>query len=401
MADARAPIPFIDLAAQQRLIRPRIDAAIARVLDHGQYIMGPEVAELERQLADYTGAKHALSCASGTDALLIAMMAWGVKPGDAVLCPAFTYTATPETIALLGATPVFVDVDEATFNIDPAGLEAGIEAAQHAGLRPVGLIAVDLFGLPADYPVLRSFAREHGLWVLADAAQSFGASVGGKRVGNFGDVTATSFFPAKPLGCYGDGGAIFTDDDRLAEIMASIRLHGKGDGKYDIVRVGVNGRLDTLQAAVLIEKLAIFDGELAARQHVAARYTAALADLVAVPTVSGGAQSAWAQYTIRVPAERRSGLAKTLQADGVPTNVYYPRPLHHQTAYRHFPVAADGLAVSERLSREVLSLPMHPYLSEADQDRIVESVRSALLLSPFLGGEDVARSAKRDGNSDR
>jgi dTDP-4-amino-4,6-dideoxygalactose transaminase len=367
------PIPFIDLAAQQRLIRGRIDAAIARVLDHGQYIMGPEVAELERQLAAFTGAKHALSCASGTDALLIAMMAWGVKPGDAVLCPAFTYTATPETIALLGATPVFVDVDERTFNVDPAGLEAGIAAARQAGLRPLGLIAVDLFGLPADYRALHTFARDHGLWVLADAAQSFGASQG-----TFGDITATSFFPAKPLGCYGDGGAIFTDDDRLAEVMASIRLHGKGDDKYDIVRVGVNGRLDTLQAAILIEKLAIFEGELAARQRVAARYTAALADVVAVPAVPAGAQSAWAQYTIRVPAERRAGIAKALQADGVPTNTYYPRPLHHQTAYRHFPISGHGLPVAERLSLEVLSLPMHPYLRADDQDRIVEAMRRSV-----------------------
>ena len=375
MADARAPIPFIDLAAQQRLIRPRINAAIARVLDHGQYIMGPEVAELERQLAAFTGAKHAISCASGTDALLIAMMAWGVKPGDAVLCPAFTYTATPETIALLGATPVFVDVDERTFNVDPAGLSAGIDAARRAGLRPVGLIAVDLFGLPAEYPSVRAFARDNGLWVLADAAQSFGAAQGGARVGTFGDITATSFFPAKPLGCYGDGGAIFTDDDGLAEVMASIRLHGKGADKYDIVRVGVNGRMDTLQAAVLIEKLAIFEGELAARRHVAQRYADGLVGVVAVPAVPAGAQSAWAQHTIRVPADRRAEIAKALQADGVPTNIYYPRPLHHQTAYRHYPISGAGLRVSERLSQEVLSLPMHPYLSEDDQDWIMESMQ--------------------------
>ncbi len=375
MTEARAPIPFIDLAAQQRILRPRIETAIARVLDHGQYIMGPEVAELERQLAAFTGAKHALSCASGTDALLIAMMAWGVKPGDAVLCPAFTYTATPETIALLGATPVFVDVDERTFNVDPAGLSAGIDAARRVGLRPVGLIAVDLFGLPAEYPSVRAFARDNGLWVLADAAQSFGAAQGGQRVGTFGDITATSFFPAKPLGCYGDGGAIFTDDDRLAEIMSSIRLHGKGADKYDIVRVGVNGRMDTLQAAVLIEKLAIFEGELAARQRVAQRYAKGLADIVTVPVVASGSQSAWAQYTIRVPANRRTDAVKTLHADGVPTNVYYPRPLHHQAAYRHFPISGNGLPVSEQLSQEVLSLPMHPYLGADDQDWIIACVR--------------------------
>jgi dTDP-4-amino-4,6-dideoxygalactose transaminase len=378
MLETRAPIPFIDLAAQQLIIRPRIDAAIARVLDHGQYIMGPEVAELERQLARFTGAKHALSCASGTDALLIAMMAWGVKPGDAVLCPAFTYTATPETIALLGATPVFVDVDEATFNVDPRGLGAGMAAARRAGLHPVGLIAVDLFGQPADYPALRSFARDHGLWVLADAAQSFGGSLGGARVGTFGDITATSFFPVKPLGCYGDGGAIFTGDDGLAEVMASIRLHGKGADKYDIVRVGVNGRLDTLQAAILLEKLAIFEDELAARQRVAQRYAEGLAGVVAVPQIPAGAISAWAQYTIRVPAQQRAGLAKALQADGVPTNVYYPRPLHHQTAYRQYPVSGNGLPVSEQLSRDVLSLPLHPYLGLDDQDWIIQAVRHAL-----------------------
>ncbi len=375
---ARVPIPFIDLAAQQHLIRERIDAAIARVLDHGQYIMGPEVAELETRLARFTGAKHAIACASGTDALLIAMMAWGVGPGDAVLCPAFTYTATPETIALLGATPVFVDVDEHDFNVDPAGLASGMAAARREGLRPVGMIAVDLFGLPADYPAIGSFAREHDLWVLADAAQSFGAVLGDKRTGTLGDITATSFFPAKPLGCYGDGGALFSDDDRLAEVMASIRLHGKGNDKYDIVRVGVNGRLDTLQAAILIEKLAIFEDECAARQTIAARYAAGLADVVSVPMAPDGSTSVWAQYTIRLPADRRAAVAKALEADGVSTNVYYPRPLHHQTAYRHFPISGNGLPVSERLSAEVLSLPMHPYLSKADQDWIIASLRRSL-----------------------
>ena len=379
MTEARTPIPFIDLAAQQRIIRQRIDAAIARVLDHGQYIMGPEVSDLERQLAAFTGAKHALSCASGTDALLIAMMAWGVTPGDAVLCPAFTYTATPETIALLGATPVFVDVDEGTFNVDPSGLEAGVAAARRAGVRPVGLIAVDLFGLPADYPSVRAFARDHGLWLLADAAQSFGASQGGVRVGTRGDITATSFFPAKPLGCYGDGGALFTEDDALADIMASIRLHGKGADKYDIVRVGVNGRLDTLQAAILIEKLAIFEAELAARQRIAARYTEGMADLVAVPQGASGSTSAWAQYTITVPADHRAAIAKALQADGVPTNVYYPRPLHHQPAYRSYPVPPSGLPTAERLATEVLSLPMHPYLSRGDQDRVIDGLRKAVV----------------------
>ncbi len=367
-------IEFVDLKAQQHRIRERIDRAIARVLDHGKYIMGPEIAELERQLADFSGAKHVISCASGTDALLIAMMSLSVGPGDAVLCPAFTYTATPETVALLGATPVFVDVDLATFNVTPNGIEAGLSSAHKRGLRPVGLIAVDLFGQPADYPALHVVAQSNKLWVLADAAQSFGAALGERRVGTFGKITATSFFPAKPLGCYGDGGALFTDDGALADVMGSIRLHGKSKGgdKYDIERIGVNGRLDTIQAAVLIEKLAIFEDELRLRQLVAERYTHGLAQHCQVPVVSDGAISAWAQYTVRVPSEHRPVLIERLKAEGIPTTVYYPRPLHHQTAYRSFPIAVGGLPNSELLAHEVLSLPMHPYLTQANQDRVIE-----------------------------
>jgi dTDP-4-amino-4,6-dideoxygalactose transaminase len=369
-------IEFCDLKAQQRRIRPQIDAAITRVLDHGQYIMGPEVAALEADLAAFSGAKHAISCASGTDALLIAMMAKGFGPGDGVLCPDFTYTATPETIALLGATPVFVDVDPATFNIDPAGLEDGLAVAKASGLKPRAIIAVDLFGLPANYKAIRAFADKHGLFVLADAAQSFGATSEGRSVGQLGDVTATSFFPAKPLGCYGDGGAIFTDDDELANVMKSIRLHGQGKEKYEVVRIGVNGRLDTVQAAVLIEKLKIFSDEIDRRNAVAARYGAALAAHVNVPTVSAGSRSVWAQYTLQVDPARRGELGKALAARGIPTQVYYPRPLHRQSAYAHYPLGYDAKAGgnSERLSASVLSLPMHPYLLPEDQDYVIANV---------------------------
>ena len=380
---SKEPIQFIDLKAQQNLIRGNVDLAIKRVLDHGQYIMGPEVGLLEKALAGFCGARHAISCSSGTDALLMAMMAKGVGPGDAILCPGFTYTATPETIALLGASPIFVDVLEETFNVDPIGLSAGLDAARRQKLKPVGLIAVDLFGLPADYEAIGKFAREHGLWVLADGAQSFGAACGRRKVGVFGDFTATSFFPAKPLGCYGDGGAIFTDDDGTAEVLDSIRLHGKSKGgdKYDIARIGINGRLDTVQAAILIEKLAIFESEIANRQAIAERYRQGLADVVTVPEVAPGYSSVWAQYTLRIPSGKRAGVIDTLRADSVPIAVYYPRPLHHQTAYRHYPVAGNGLATSERLSQEVLSLPMHPYLGTDDQDYIIACVRRAIVQS--------------------
>jgi dTDP-4-amino-4,6-dideoxygalactose transaminase len=373
-------IAFIDLAAQQARIRDRLDRAIARVLDHGQYIMGPEVQALEKQLAAFTGARHALSCSSGTDALLIALMALGVRKGDAVLCPAFTYTATPETIALLGATPIFVDVNPDTFNVEPTGLAAGLEAARIHSLRPAGLIAVDLFGLPADYSALAQFANAHDLFVLSDAAQSFGATLDGRPVGTFGIISATSFFPAKPLGCYGDGGAIFTEDDALAARMSSIRLHGKAEGadKYAIDRIGVNGRLDTLQAAILIEKLAIFPEEIEMRQRVTDRYAAGLSDVALTPKAPATSRSVWAQYTLRIPGGERDAVAAQLKACGVPTSIYYPRPLHLQPAYAHFPKAFADRPVSERLCTEVLSLPMHPYLPPVQQEYIIECVRRAV-----------------------
>ena len=373
-----AAISFIDLKAQQERIRPQINRALARVLEHGQYIMGPEVAELEARLAAYCDVKHAITCASGTDALLMIMMAKGIGPGDAVICPAFTYPATPEAIALLGATPVFCDVSADTFNIDVETLGSALESARRAGLAPRAIMAVDLYGLCADYDALLPIADAHGLFVISDAAQSFGAGYRGRKSGCFGLATATSFFPAKPLGCYGDGGAIFTDDDALASDLRSIRLHGKGADKYDIVRVGVNSRLDTMQAAILLAKLDIFPSEIEARQRVADRYSEGLHNIVTVPRVTAGLASVWAQYTIRVPEQQRDALMKRLAAVGVPTAVYYPRGLHEQPAYSHCPVGTTGVQVAASLAREVLSLPMHPYLSDATVDRIVGDVHEAM-----------------------
>jgi dTDP-4-amino-4,6-dideoxygalactose transaminase len=365
------PVQFVDLAAQQRRIRGDLDAAIARVLDHGRYIMGPEVGELEDALADFCGAPHVVSCASGTDALVMALMARGVGPGDAVAVPSFTFAATAEAVALLGATPLFVDVGEDTFNLDPGRLDAAL-ADPPAGLRVVGTIPVDLFGRPAEHPAIAEVAGRHGAWVVADAAQSFGASLGGVAVGALAPVTTTSFFPAKPLGCYGDGGAVFCDDADDAALLRSIRVHGSGTHKYDNARIGVNGRLDTLQAAILLQKLAVFPDELVARRRVAATYRAALAGAVQVPGVDDDAPSAWAQFTIRVPD--RDAVAARLRDAGVPTAVYYPRPLHRQTAYRDFPLGPGGLPVSERLADDVLSLPMHPYLSDADLEHVIGAV---------------------------
>jgi dTDP-4-amino-4,6-dideoxygalactose transaminase len=373
-----APIEFIDLGAQRRRIGQRMDNAILRVVHHGKYIMGPEVAELENKLAAFCGAKHVLSCANGTDALGLGLMSLNVKPGDAILCPSFTFAATAEVIAWYGATAIFVDVFEDTFNMDPASLEAGIEAAKRRGLKPVGVIPVDLFGQPADFDAIEPIARANKMWVMSDAAQSFGATYKDRKVGTMGQITTTSFFPAKPLGCYGDGGAVFTDDDTLIEVLRSLRVHGQGTDKYDNVRIGMNGRLDTMQAAVLIEKLAVFADEIVARDRVANAYNAALKDVAIVPVVKPGYTSVWAQYTIRLPGRDRDKVAAALKAQGVPTAIYYPKPLHVQTAYRDYPVAGNGLPVSERLAKEVLALPMHPYLDEPTQARIVGAVRAAL-----------------------
>jgi dTDP-4-amino-4,6-dideoxygalactose transaminase len=372
------PIQFIDLGAQRRRLGTKIDEAVARVIDSAAFIMGPEVGRLESDLAAFCGAKHVVSCASGTDALALVLMAKEVRPGDAILCPSFTFAATAEVVAWLGATPVFVDVHEDTFNIDPASLEAALKTARAKGLNPVGVIAVDLFGQPADYGAIVPFCEREGLWLLDDAAQGWGGTYKGRRIGTFGAATATSFFPAKPLGCYGDGGAIFTDDAELDSVLRSLRVHGQGADKYDNVRIGMTGRLDTIQAAVLIEKLKIFEDEIAARNEVARRYNEGLAELATVPFVLEDCVSTWAQYTIRVAPERRDALAATLKAQGIPTAIYYPRPLHQQTAYKAFPVGGNGLPVSDRIAREVISLPMHPYLDEATQDRIIGAVQAAL-----------------------
>ena len=373
------PVPFIDIAAQRRRLGKSVDEAVARVLSHCQFINGPEVTALEAALAKFSGAKHVVSCASGTDALLMVLMAKQVGPGDAVLCPSFTFCATGEAVALTGATPVFVDVDEATFNMDAASLKRGIATARQRGLRPRAVIPVDLFGQSADHDAIGAIADAEGLFVLDDAAQGFGASYKGRKLGTFGLATATSFFPAKPLGCFGDGGAIFTDDDTLAETLRSIRVHGQGSDKYDNVRLGITGRLDTMQAAILIEKLKIFEDEIAARNEVAARYARGLGNLVTVPRLASGCTSVWAQYTIRLPkGTNRDDFAAALRARGIPTAIYYTKSMHQQTAYREFPVADGGLPASERLSDDVISLPMHAYLDEATQQRVIEAVRGAL-----------------------
>ena len=372
------PIPFIDVGAQRRRLGRAIDDAIARVTAHCQFIQGPEVAAFEAELAAYCGARHAVGCASGTDALMLVLLARGVGPGDAVICPAFTFCATAEVVALVGAVPVFADVDAATFNLDAASLKRAVATARRHGLTPKAVIPVDLFGLPADHDAISAVAKAEGLFVLDDAAQAFGAIYKGRRLGAIAPATATSFFPAKPLGCYGDGGAVLTDDPDLAEILRSLRVHGQGSDKYDNVRIGLTSRLDTIQAAVLIEKLKIFSDEIAARDRIARRYAASLLDVAIVPAVPDGLASVWAQYTIRLKPGLRDAFAAKLKAQGIPTAIYYPKPLHRLEAYRHFPVVDNGIPVTDRLAEEVISLPMHAYLDAPTQDRVIEAVRTAL-----------------------
>ncbi|MFZ0719942.1 MAG: DegT/DnrJ/EryC1/StrS family aminotransferase [Xanthobacteraceae bacterium] len=372
------PIPFIDVVAQRRRLGRAIDDAVARVLAHCQFVQGPEVREFEAALAAFAGVRHAIGCASGTDALLLVLMAWQIGRGDAVICPSFTYHATAEMVALLGATPIIADVAPETFNLDPASCERAIATASKRGLKPRAIIPVDLFGLPADHDAIGVIAAAHGLLVLDDAAQGFGATYRGKKLGALATATATSFFPAKPLGCYGDGGAVFTDDDALAARVKSLRLHGEGADRSEAARIGITGRLDTIQAAVLIEKLKIFPDEILARDRVASRYSDALADVAAVPRVGNESSSVWAQYTLRVAPGRRDAFAAALKADGIPTAIYYTKPLHRQPAYRDFPIADGGVPVSEQLSKEVISLPMHAYLERPVQDRIIDAVRRAL-----------------------
>lgn len=384
MGSVDAPLPFIDLQAQRARLGRSVHRAIDRVLDHGQMILGPEVRALEAALSDFSGAAHTITCANGTDAITLVLMAEDIGVGDAVFVPAFTFVASAEAPAQIGATPYFVDVDEQSFNMDPRSLEAGIDDARVRGLRPKAVIAVDLFGQPADYEALGRIAEAHGLVLIADAAQSFGAAVGERRVGSFGDYTTTSFFPAKPFGCYGDGGAVLTDDAVKADLLRSLRAHGKGEHRYDNVRIGLNSRLDTLQAAVLLEKLRIFDDELARRQAVAERYSAALEGSVPVPTLREGCRSSWAQYTLR--HQDRDALIAGLNSRGIPSAIYYPIPLSSQGGYRDFPVAPGGVPVTERLAAEVLSLPMHPYLGIDVQDRIVDAV----MRSCAVGAEALA-----------
>lgn len=373
MGDEVMTIPFIDLKAQYRGIEDEIRAGIEGVLAHGQFIMGPEVKKLETELARFAGVKHAISCSSGTDALLMPLMAYDVGPGDAVFTTTFTFVATAEVVSLLGATPVFVDIDPRTFNIDPGSLEAAIEKTVASGtLRPRGVITVDLFGLPADFDAISPVAAKHDLFILEDAAQGFGASYKGRSAGSLGHVAATSFFPAKPLGCYGDGGAVFTNDDDLAATLRSIRVHGQGSDKYNNVRIGINGRLDTLQAAILLPKLRIFRGEIEARQRVAERYNAGLGNVVETPYVPEGYISAWAQYSVLT--ENRPKVQAALKDAGIPTAIYYPKPLHMQDAYAHLSQDRDRLPNSEAAAEKILSLPFHPYLDEDTQRTIIDAV---------------------------
>lgn len=374
-AEAMPAIPFVDIKAQYSRLKPTVDDRMAAVLEHGRFIMGPEVAELEAALAERAGVQHCISCGSGTDALLIALMVYGVGPGDAVFLPAFTFTASAEVVLTAGAEPVFVDVHPDTFNIDVEDLERRV-AAVSGRLRPRVVIAVDLFGAPADYDALEAVAKRHDLAILSDAAQSFGATLRDKPVGSLATISATSFFPAKPLGCYGDGGALLTDDDALAETMRSIRAHGKGSGKYDIVRAGLNSRLDTLQAAVVLAKLTVFDDELIQRRRVAGRYEERLRNIVTVPLRPNDTQGAWAQYTIQT--DHRDLLAAGLKERGIPTAIYYPLPMHLQPAYQSFGDGAGSHPVSEKLCDRVLSLPMHPYLDDATIDRICDAVEAVL-----------------------
>jgi dTDP-4-amino-4,6-dideoxygalactose transaminase len=384
---------FIDLAAQQKRIRKLIEANIQTVLDHGKYIMGPEIAALEKSLAEYVGTKHALACSSGTDALLLALMAKGVGPGDAVFTTPFTFIATGEVIAMLGAVPVFVDIDPDTFNLDPNLLSAAIEALQLGApskhplpeaalqnkLNPKAVIAVDLFGLPADYEAIEKIAFHHNLALIEDAAQSFGAEYKGKKACALAEIGCTSFFPAKPLGCYGDGGMCFTDDDGIQNVMASIRIHGKGTDKYDNVRVGMNGRMDTLQAAILQAKFEVFPEEVELRQQVAARYNELLQDSgVKIPTVPEGYKSVWAQYSLLArDAAHRTALQNKLKEQGIPTAIYYPKPLHLQTAFQHLNYKQGDFPISEDYSTRVFSIPMHPYLDSDDQKRIASMITSS------------------------
>ena len=387
-------IPFIDLKAQYSRITEQVERAVLEVMRSGTFILGPVVQQLEERLAKFAGTRHCVSCASGTDALVMALMAKGIGRGDAIFTVPFTFMASAEAIVTVGATPIFVDIEPGSFNMDPAALERAIATlaaggdADHPlpswptdklrGLRPRGIIAVDLFGLPADYGRINSIAAAHGLFVIEDAAQSFGASARNARAGALAEIGCTSFFPAKPLGCYGDGGAIFCDDAELDAVLRSIRVHGQGSDKYDNVRIGITGRLDAIQAAVLNTKLDIFEDEITARQRVAARYTQRIAEAglaLIVPTVPDGMVSAWAQYTVVAEnSAARTLFTQKLNARGVPTMIYYPKALHEQKAFEPLGYMRGDFPVSEAMADRVFSLPMHPYLEDAQIDAIVEAL---------------------------
>lgn len=380
------PIPFIDLQAQRARLGQPLEDAILKVVRSGAYIMGPEIAEFERAMSDYGRAPFVLSCGSGTEALVLPLMAWEIGPGDAVFCPSFTFAATAEAMPLVGASPVFVDILPDTYNLDPAKLDAAIAAVKAEGkLTPRAVIAVDLFGQPADYPAIAAVARKHGLKLIADSAQGFGCTLNGQHPIHWADVTTTSFFPAKPLGCYGDGGAVLCKDERLHDLLVSLRVHGQAvksdlvgrtfdhDPKYLNLRIGMNSRMDTIQAAVLLQKLTIFDDEIRARNDVADRYAQGLGDLVTVPRVIDGGVSVWAQYTIETPD--RDGLAAHLKSQDIPSAVYYPIPIHKQDVYSVYP-APGGLPVTEAKSKVVMSLPMHPYLTPDHQDQVIAAIRA-------------------------
>jgi UDP-2-acetamido-2-deoxy-ribo-hexuluronate aminotransferase len=371
---ATKKIDFIDLKAQQRRIRTSLEKRITKVMDHGAYIMGPEIAELEEKLAKYVGVKHCVACASGTDALLMPLMAYDIGPGDVIFTTPFTFIATAEVIALLGASVVFVDIDPRTYNIDPVKLDEAIQkfVKSNSGKKAKGIIPVDLFGQTAAYDPIETIAKKYGLFVLQDAAQSFGGTYKGKKAGSSGNVGATSFFPAKPLGCYGDGGAIFCNDVAMMQKLRSIRVHGQGSDKYNNIRIGINGRLDTMQAAVLLAKMEIFDEEIGLRNKVASRYSEKLKNNVVTPFVHPDCMSVWAQYSIL--AERRDEMLKKLKSRGVPTAVYYPKPLHLQNAFRDLGYKRGDFPISERIADSIFSIPMHPYLSTEDQDFIVKAI---------------------------
>jgi UDP-2-acetamido-2-deoxy-ribo-hexuluronate aminotransferase len=367
-------IAFIDLKEQQSRIRSKLEHRIGQVMDHGAYIMGPEVEELEKKLANYVGVQHCITCASGTDALLMPLMAYDVGPGDVIFTSPFTFIATAEVVALLGASVVFVDIDPRTFNIDPIKLDEAIQqfSRSHTGKRMRGIIPVDLFGQMADYDAIQEVASRYKLFVLEDAAQSFGATYKGSKACSRGDIGATSFFPAKPLGCYGDGGAVFCNDDAMAGKLRSIRVHGQGQDKYDNVRIGINGRLDSIQAAVLLEKMEIFDDEIKLRNTVASRYSERLNGSFTTPFVREDCVSVWAQYSILT--KKRDAVLEKLKSRGVPTAIYYPKPLHLQEAFRQLGHQKGDFPISEEVAQSILSLPMHPYLSHEDQDRVVEAL---------------------------